>query len=66
MNKPKYKEYLMKEMIPLDSEYIDWKFKEKFEIISPQWKINIKKEILKKVKRKMHEEYCLSSNINNV
>jgi hypothetical protein len=66
MNKPKYKEYLMKEMISLDSEYIDWKFKEKFEIISPQWKINIKKEILKKVKRKMHEEYCLSSNINNV
>jgi hypothetical protein len=42
---------------PLDSEYIDWKLKEKFEIISPQWKIDIKKEILKEVKKKMNERF---------
>jgi hypothetical protein len=40
----------MKRVDPLDSEYIDWKLEEKFEIISPQWKIDIKEEIIKEVK----------------
>jgi hypothetical protein len=57
MNKPTYKECLMKGMDPLDSEYIDWKLEEKIEIISPQWKIDIKEEILKEVKREMHERF---------
>jgi hypothetical protein len=49
-NKPTFKECLMKRVDPLDSEYIDWKLEEKFEIISPQWKIDIKEEIIKEVK----------------
>jgi hypothetical protein len=32
----------MKGVDPLDSEYIAQKLEEKFEIISPQWKIDIK------------------------
>jgi hypothetical protein len=36
LNKPTYKEYLMKGVDPLDDEYIDWKLDEKFEEISPQ------------------------------
>jgi hypothetical protein len=47
----------MKGVDPLDSEYIDWKLKEKFEVISPQWKIDIKEEILKEVKREMCERF---------
>jgi hypothetical protein len=47
----------MKRVDPLDSEYIDWKLKEKFEIISPQWKIDIKEEILMEVKKEMHERF---------
>jgi hypothetical protein len=47
----------MKRVDPLDSEYIDWKVEEKIEIISPQWKIYIKEEILKEVKREMHERF---------
>jgi hypothetical protein len=30
---------------------------EKFETISPQWKIDIKEEILKEVNREMHENF---------
>jgi hypothetical protein len=52
LNKPSYKECIMKAVDPLDSEYIDWKLEEKFKIISSQWKIDIKEEILMEVKRK--------------
>jgi hypothetical protein len=36
LNKPTYKECLMKGVDPLDVEYIDWKWDVKFEEISPQ------------------------------
>jgi hypothetical protein len=54
-NKPTYKECLMNGMDPLDGEYIDWKLDEKFEEISPQWKKDIKEEILKEVKIELNE-----------
>jgi hypothetical protein len=57
LNKPIYKECLMKGMNPLDGEYIDWKLDEKFEEISPQWKKDIKEEILKEVKMEMNEKF---------
>jgi hypothetical protein len=44
LNKPTYKECLMKGVDPLDGEYIDWKLDEKFEEISPQWKKILKKK----------------------
>jgi hypothetical protein len=46
----------MKEVDPLDAEYIDWKLDKKFDVISPQWKKDIKKEILKEVKMEMNEK----------
>jgi hypothetical protein len=57
MNKPTYKECLMKGVDPLDDEYIDWKLDEKFEAISPQWKKDIKEEILKEIKMEMNENF---------
>jgi hypothetical protein len=54
-NKPTYKECLMNGMDPLHGEYIDWKLDEKFEEISPQWKKDIKEEILKEVKIELNE-----------
>jgi hypothetical protein len=57
LNKPSYKECLMKAVDPLDSEYIDWKLEEKFKIISSQGKIDIKEEILMEVKKEMHERF---------
>ncbi len=57
LNKPTYKECLMKGVDPLDGEYIDWKLDEKFEEISPQWKKDIKEEILKEVKMEMNEKF---------
>jgi hypothetical protein len=57
LNKPTYKECLMKGVDPLDSEYIDWKLDEKFKEISPQWKKDIKEEILKEVKMEMNEKF---------
>jgi hypothetical protein len=56
LNKPTYKECLIKGVDPLDSECIDWKLEEIFETISPQWKNDIKEEILKVVKREMLEK----------
>jgi hypothetical protein len=47
----------MKGVDPLDGEYIDWKLDEKFEEISPQWKKDIKEEILKEVKMEMNEKF---------
>jgi hypothetical protein len=47
----------MKGMDLLDSEYIDWKLDENFEEISPQWKKDIKEEILKEVKMEMIEKF---------
>jgi hypothetical protein len=38
LNKPIYKECLMKDVDPLDGEYIDLKLDGNFEEISPQWK----------------------------
>jgi hypothetical protein len=47
----------MKDVDPLDGEYIDWKLDEKFDVISPQWKKDIKEEILKEVKMEMNENF---------
>jgi hypothetical protein len=47
----------MKGVDPLDSEYIDWKLDEKFDVIAPQWKKDIKEEILKEVKMEMNENF---------
>ncbi len=44
LNKPTYKECLMKGVDPLDGEYIDWKLDEKFDVIAPQWKKILKKK----------------------
>jgi hypothetical protein len=57
IKKPTYKECLIKGVDPLDGEYIDWKLDEKFETISPQWKKDIKEEILKEVKKEMQEKF---------
>jgi hypothetical protein len=57
LNKPIYKECLMKGVDPLDAEYIDWKLDEKFKVISPQWKKDIKEEILMEVKMEMNEKF---------
>jgi hypothetical protein len=57
LNKPTYKECLMKGVDPLDGEYIDCKLDENFEVISPQWKKDIKEEILKEVKIKINENF---------
>jgi putative sterol carrier protein len=57
LNKPTYKECLMKGVDPLDGEYIDWKLDEKFEEISPHWKNDIKEEIVKEVKMEMNEKF---------
>jgi hypothetical protein len=57
LNKPTYKECLMKGVDLLDDEYIDCKLDEKFEEISPQWKKYIKEEILKEVKMEMNEKF---------
>jgi hypothetical protein len=56
LNKPTYKECLMKGVDPLDSEYIDEKLDNKFEAISPQLKKDIKEEILKEIKMEMNEK----------
>jgi hypothetical protein len=57
MNKPTYKECLMKGVDLLDGKYIDWKLDEKIEAISPQWKKDIKEEILKEIKMEMNENF---------
>jgi hypothetical protein len=57
LNKLAYKECLMKGVDPLDGEYIDWKLDEKFEVISPQWKKDIKEEILMEVKMEMNKKF---------
>jgi hypothetical protein len=57
LNKPTYKECLMKGVDPLDGEYIDWKLDEKCEAISPQCKNDIKEEILKKIKMEINENF---------
>jgi hypothetical protein len=57
LNKPTYKECLIKGVDPLDNEYIYWMLDEKFEVISLQWKKDIKEEILKEVKMEMNEKF---------
>jgi hypothetical protein len=57
LNKPIYKECLMKCVDPLDGEYIDCKLDKKFDVISPQWEKYIKEEILKEVNMKMNENF---------
>jgi hypothetical protein len=47
----------MKGVDPLDGEYIYWKLDENFEEISPQWKKDIKEEILKEVKMEINEKF---------
>jgi hypothetical protein len=37
LNKPTYKECLMKGVDPLDGEYIDWKLDEKFEELKKEY-----------------------------
>jgi hypothetical protein len=36
---------------------LDWNLDEKFEVISPQWKKDIREEILKEIKIKMNEKF---------
>ena len=45
-NNPSYKKNFQKEIDPLDGEYLDWKIIEKFESISPEWKKEIKGQII--------------------
>ena len=47
----------MKGVDPLDGSYIDWKIEEKFELIYPQQKKEFKNEILKEVKKEMHDKF---------
>lgn len=55
--KPTYKECLLKEVDPLDGEYIDQKIEEKFEQIYPEWKKEIKHEVYREVKEEITEEF---------
>lgn len=55
--KPTYKECLLKEVDPLDGEYIDQKIQEKFEQIYPKWKKEIKQEVYREVKEEITEEF---------
>ena len=55
--KPTYKEVLKKEVDPLDGEYIDWKIEEKFQVIAPEWKEDIKKDVFKDLRKEMNEKF---------
>lgn len=57
LDKPTYKECLMKGVDPLDGSYIDWKIEEKFELIYPQWKKEFKEDILKEVRKELNDKF---------
>ena len=46
---------MVKGVDPLDNEYIDLKIEEKFENIYPEWKKQIKAEVLKEVQKELDE-----------
>jgi len=52
-NKPSYKKSSQKEIDSLDEEYLDWKIIEKFESISPEWKKEIKSQIIQELKEEL-------------
>ena len=56
-NYASYKECLEKGVDALDGEYIDWKINENFEEISPQWKKNMKEEILEELKKDTNKKF---------
>ena len=58
--KPTYKESQVKGLDPLDTEYIDAKIKEKYDNIFPQWKKEIKEEIMKEIKMEMQEQFAIN------
>ena len=55
-NKPSYKKSSQKEIDPLDGEYLDWKIIEKFESISPEWKKEIKSQIIQELKEELKNQ----------
>jgi len=55
--KKSYKECLIKGVDPLDGEYIEWKLEEKFEKISPEWKKELKEEILSELHKELKEKF---------
>jgi hypothetical protein len=57
IKKPTYKECLMKEVDPLDGQYIDMKIDERFKELYPEWKKDIKEEVLKEVQKEMAEKF---------
>ena len=46
-----------KEVDHLDGEYIDWKIEEKFQVIAPEWKEDIKKDVFKGLQKEMNEKF---------
>ena len=55
--KPTYKEYLVKGVDPLDGSYIDMKIEEKFESIAPEWKKDIKEDILNEIRKEFNAKF---------
>uniref|UniRef100_K3ZER5 Reverse transcriptase RNase H-like domain-containing protein n=1 Tax=Setaria italica TaxID=4555 RepID=K3ZER5_SETIT len=54
---PTYKEVLKKEGDPSNEEYIDNKLKENLESVFPQWKNNLKEEIMKEIRLEIDEKF---------
>ena len=54
-SKKTYKECLIRGVDPLDSEYIDIKLQERYDQILPEWKKELKQEILTELKVEMTE-----------
>ncbi|KAJ1261660.1 hypothetical protein BS78_09G047500 [Paspalum vaginatum] len=52
-----YKECPNKGMDPMDGQYMDMKIAQKFEIMSPEWKKNIKEEIMIELKRELYNKF---------
>ena len=56
-NKPSYKKKSsQKEIDPLDGEYLDRKIIEKFESIAPEWKKEIKSQIIQELKQELKNQ----------
>uniref|UniRef100_K3YMK8 Uncharacterized protein n=1 Tax=Setaria italica TaxID=4555 RepID=K3YMK8_SETIT len=54
---PTYKDILKKEADSSNEEYIDNKLKEKLESVFPQWKNNLKEEIMKEIRFEIDEKF---------
>ena len=52
-----YKEVVKKEIDPSNEEYINMKIKEKLELITLQWKKDIKEEILQTIRGEIDEKF---------